>query len=227
MLYVEAGTFTVGKVSAASSAPFSEPSHPVTLTTPYCIDRTEVTTSEYARCTAAGCKVGEVDGAATGDCLRAATHPRYPRNCVNWFEAKAFCEWRGGRLPTEAEWEHAARGPGTPEYPWGDEPIEPRNLAMDHVVRIPDPVGSFPRGRTPTGLEDMVGNVEEWTLDWSSPYGPEHLVDPRGPESGTGRIVRGGAFDGLPEYLTATARGGLAPEMRLNYVGFRCVAAAH
>jgi formylglycine-generating enzyme required for sulfatase activity len=226
MLYVEAGTFTVGTTSQASFAPGGRPSHRVTLTSAYCIDRTEVTTSDYASCTAAACNVATVDGAAEGDCVRAATHPRHPRNCVSWFEANAFCEWRGARLPTEAEWEHAARGVQESDYPWGQDWIEVRNLAMDQTIRIPEPVGSFPAGRTPTGLEDMVGNVAEWMLDWYSDYGPEHLVDPQGPASGTAtsRVVRGGGFDGLPEYLTATARMGRTPDRRRNYVGFRCVA---
>jgi formylglycine-generating enzyme required for sulfatase activity len=226
MLYVDAGTFTVGTTPEGASSPGSKPSHLVTLTSAYCIDRTEVTTSDYASCTAAACNVATVDGAAEGDCVRAATHPRHPRNCVSWFEANAFCEWRGARLPTEAEWEHAARGVQESDYPWGQDWIEVRNLAMDQTIRIPEPVGSFPAGRTPTGLEDMVGNVAEWMLDWYSDYGPEHLVDPQGPASGTAtsRVVRGGGFDGLPEYLTATARMGRTPDRRRNYVGFRCVA---
>ncbi|MBC7173057.1 MAG: formylglycine-generating enzyme family protein, partial [Polyangiaceae bacterium] len=108
MVYVPGGTFMMGATPEKIVLPHEGPAHRVTLS-PYCIDRTEVTAAAYSRCDAPGC---EAPRAEVGPyCAKVAHHPQHPRNCISWRQANAYCEWRDARLPTEAQWEFAARGP--------------------------------------------------------------------------------------------------------------------
>jgi formylglycine-generating enzyme required for sulfatase activity len=151
-------------------------------------------------------------------------HPNRPVVNVSWYEAMAYCAWKGVRLPTEAEWERAARGTPGRKYPWGDEqPDAGRANYEAGKVGHATPVGLYPRGATPEGIEDLAGNVDEWVADWYEKYAESPGRNPGGPEGGEVRVVRGGSWYFYPSYLRAAIRLRNAPFGRLNYIGFRCV----
>ncbi len=234
--------------------------HPVTVSA-FCIDATEVTVRAYEACVAEGrCErtpddveyAGMADGAK--ELYRPFCNARkpdrldHPINCVDWDMASKYCAWKGGRLPTEAEWEFAARGAEQRDYPWGTQPPDATRLnaagrefaawaeknaqkpgqihdADDTFVGTA-PVGSFPAGATPSGVHDLAGNVFEWTADWFGPYGAEAAKDPKGPASGDQRAVRGGAFNAKePTWVRAAYRWGNVPRTYNHGIGFRCVSA--
>jgi serine/threonine-protein kinase len=134
-------------------------------------------------------------------------YPNRPVVNVSWYEAAAYCAWAGVRLPTDEEWERAARGAEGREYPWGNEEPDPNRANYDEgKVGAPTPVGLYPKGATPEGIMDMAGNVWEWTADW---YDED-------------RSVRGGSWFDLSRGLRAARVRG-RPVVRCDYVGFRCV----
>jgi formylglycine-generating enzyme len=209
--------------------------HPVTLST-FDMDRTEVTVADYGRCVSAGaCAPAELGADAR------FTRPELPITHVRFSDAVDYCAWTGGRLPTEAEWEYAARGAADREFPWGDvynphlanhgSSADDRSDATDGFPGLA-PVGSFPDGATPLGLLDMAGNVAEWVADLleidkvGEPvgYSDDAVTDPAPRTSGGGpHIVRGGSFLDAATWLRATARAyDLLP--RPPSVGFRCAA---
>jgi formylglycine-generating enzyme required for sulfatase activity len=145
-------------------------------------------------------------------------HPNRPVVGVSWFEAVAYCAWAGGRLPTEAEWERAARGPAGSRYPWGDKPpLDPTRANYESNIVDPTPVGLYPKGNTSEGLCDMLGNVWEWCQDWSGDY-------QRGapPEEGEEKIVRGGSWNYIPQSVRVSYRIVYVPVLRADGIGFRC-----
>ena len=192
---------------------------------------TEVTAAQYAACVADGiCAM-----ALTGDVCNSGDplYADHPINCVTWDQAVAFCQWAGGRLPSEAEWEFAARGGGRDiDYPWGDEAPECHRAAMndglDCFTGRTWAVCSKEAGKTYQGLCDMAGNVWEWVQDW---YHPDYEDDYFGPPTdgsaweippGTSRVRRGGSFVGGEFYLRCTRRGSDAPNYSGYNLGFRC-----
>jgi formylglycine-generating enzyme required for sulfatase activity len=167
------------------------------------IGRYPVTVEEYRRF------VEEGEGTRPREWEEQLLHPNRPVVRVTWYQAAAWCAWAGGRLPTEAEWERAARGSGGRRYPWGNEPPDPSRVNYHETkVRAPTPVGLFPRGATPEGIQDLAGNVDEWVADW---YG-----------TGTTRSVRGGSWVTESRYLRASDRRWFVPEVRGSNIGFRC-----
>jgi formylglycine-generating enzyme required for sulfatase activity len=205
--------------------------HEVTLND-FEVDRTEVTVQRYGRCVAAGACAPPAfpSGDARYD------RPELPVTHVRWEDAVAYCTFIGGRLPTEAEWEHAARGRAGHTFPWGD--LYNAHLA-NHGAWADDPtdgrdgfvglapVGSFPDGATATGLLDMAGNAAEWVFDFYDRddegygYGRGAVVNPKGPPYGPfGHVIRGGSFRDAAHWLRTAARRAFPYSSR--EIGFRC-----
>ena len=153
-------------------------------------------------------------------------HDDQPAVFVTWDEAKMYCQWAGGRLPTEAEREKAARGTDGRKYPWGDEEPDPRRAVFrrNWGSVATDPVGSHPSGFSPYGLADMGGNVWEFVADWYDPqyYTVSPARDPRGPRDGRARVTRGGSWDSRPTVLATSVRGFAYRGYREGDFGFRC-----
>jgi formylglycine-generating enzyme required for sulfatase activity len=237
LVFVPAGQFTMGSdPSETDSDPTETPLRTISLSA-FWIDQTEVTNGMYAVCV--------LEGECTAPYLGISlTRPDYYTNLafaehpvvnVTWIQAAEYCAWAGRRLPTEAEWEKAARGPDGRTYPWGEtspacdllmfgDPGPGRQTCGEDTA----PVGSFPDGASPYGALDMAGNVWEWTADWYAPDAYTFLpdLDPSGPESGTGRVLRGGAFNDGPGSIRAANRHQTAPENPSYFVGFRCAISA-
>lgn len=192
------------------------------------IDRTEVAVAAYQRCVDAGaCATPGHAGARAWN-----SRPDLPVTLVSWYDADGYCRWVGGRLPTEAEWERAARGLNGRVFPWGDL-YNPKICNHGRFAPVPlddrdgfaelAPIASFPQGRTPEGIDDLAGNVEEWVSDWYAPAYPEaDLVDPTGPGTGDRKVVRGGSFQAGRAWLRSAARGKDLPSARRAWRGFRC-----
>jgi formylglycine-generating enzyme required for sulfatase activity/serine/threonine protein kinase len=242
-----------------------KPPHKVKLAA-YCLDELEVTVARYKACS------------DRGGCLRAGREndwenitplqheiydplcnivdpvgrAQHPINCVSWEQAKRYCEAEDARLPTEAEWEFAARGSDGRIYPWGDgkpsaellnacgkecvawmkknpDPDQPiaSMFQEDDGFANTAPVGSFPKGKSSWGIHDIAGNVWEWVADWYAAYDPASAntttTDPKGPSNGAERVIRGGAWNGAqPSWVRPAWRFHAAATNRTHGTGFRC-----
>ena len=263
MVLVSAGEFLMGSASSDSQASDNEwPQHRVTLKA-FHIDKYEVTNGQYndflkrVRNDGHGsCDPGEPSGkdhtpSTTSWNDAEWNAARQPVVSVDWYDAAAFCAWAGKRLPTEAEWERAARGTDGRIYPWGSDlpgAFLQGNFADERARRIypgwtwtisgyddgfaaTAPVGAFSRGASPYGAEDMAGNVWEWVRDW---YDENYYrndpprENPEGPSSGQRRVLRGGSWSSAARELRTAYRFGMIPTQRnsesyrtFNY-GFRC-----
>lgn len=221
MRLVLASEFTMGN---ENGSPDERPTHKVYLGT-YYIDKYEVTNAAYKRCVDIGkCDPPKQVNSYTRDSYYGNSQfDNYPVIYVDWSMAKNYCEWRGTSLPTEAQWEKAARGIDGRTYPWGED-INCDKLNYDGCNGDTTIVGGYLDGVSPYGLYDMAGNVWEWMEDWySEPYylnSPSE--DPLGPESGQSRVLRGGAWGSGENLMRASLRGSYAPDSPNVDIGFRC-----
>jgi len=188
----------------------------------YLIDQYEVTNTKYKRF------VEAMKRRSPSDWENGAYPPgqeSYPVVSINWYEAQDFCRWAGKRLPTEAEWEKAARGTDGRIWPWGNEFSAQKANTGPAGIGGPRPVGSFPGDRSPSGVYDLAGNVMEWTESWYLPYAGSTY---KGQEFGERfKVVRGdswgeGGHYYLPHFSRAAFRLNAPPEERYDYIGFRC-----
>jgi sulfatase modifying factor 1 len=188
-----------------------QPIHEVCFEESFWIDVYEVTNGQF--------------GPAALDCNNLSSGDNQPRICVSWDEAEAYCEARGARLPTEAEWEYAARGPDGLIYPWGNAFVADNVVYSGNPGRQAAEVGSRPGGVSWVGAYDLSGNVWEWVADWYDPgyYARSPVLNPQGPESGSDRVVRGGSWELSDSVLLRGAvRLSVDPVLTPGIVGFRC-----
>ena len=266
MILVQGGSFFQGTQSEKPVLKMARPAHKTTIDN-YCLDEHEVRVIDYHRCS----DIGECERAHRSSYWpRGKTKKRtwlrqreilselcnesvpgreqHPINCVTWKQADQYCRWNGKRLPTEAEWEYAARGSDGRIYPWGDRepdetlinacgeecrrrreetglPAQGLMYEADDGYSATAPVKSFPEGRTQLGFYDMVGNVFEWTEDRYAPYSADELINPKGPKRGIQRVIRGGAFNSyLPEFTEPALRFPQEETAHPHAIGFRCAA---
>ena len=216
------------------------PIHTITLDG-YWIYQMEVTNAMYQACVAdQACPRPQWNYSQTRDTYYGDhAFDDYPVIYVSWVDAQSYCTWAGGRLPSEAEWEKAARGNQDERlFPWGDTPAnsEQANFCDTNCSEYyaennkndgyadTSPVGTYPAGASPYGLLDMAGNVWEWTYDWfATPYNKSITENPFGPANGTARVIRGGSFYNPSMDLRVVQRASLSPGKTLETLGFRCV----
>ncbi|WP_437324047.1 SUMF1/EgtB/PvdO family nonheme iron enzyme [Sorangium sp. So ce381] len=265
MVLVPGGKFFMG--SDEPEFKLWQPAHKVTIDT-FCIDVHEVTAGDYMACSDKGeCKrppaapdFPNTDGSPAAAHQKTLTVlaeqctfgkpelAKHPINCLPWSLASAYCQVHGKRLPTEAEWEYAARGSDGRKFPWGDKPgdqtfmnacgtectawekahgLKPseRMYEADDGFSGTAPVGSFPNGRTKFGADDVVGNVWEWTADWFETYKDEEQVNPKGAPAGDRKAIRGGAYNGgFALWLNPAFRYHQLATASAPGIGFRCAA---
>jgi formylglycine-generating enzyme required for sulfatase activity len=207
MISLPAGQFEMG-----GSQPGESPAHLVSLSA-FEIDRDEVNQAAY-----------QAFAETTRGPQPPPEHPEHPAALVSWTEAAAYCQWQGKRLPTEAEWEYAARGPQGRTYPWGETPPTAALARFGGQHRGPVDGASLAAGATPEGVRHLAGNVAEWVQDWWDPayYASSPAADPQGPAEGDYRVVRGGSWSSPADELRASARSYSNPDKGTGYIGFRC-----
>ncbi|HUH97100.1 MAG TPA: formylglycine-generating enzyme family protein [Anaerolineales bacterium] len=217
LVYIPAGEFIMGLGSGDA------PTKTVTLD-PYWIQQTEVTNQMYAQCLAGGNCSAPVQEVGTPP-LNSSQYGNYPVVGVTWNAANTYCQWIGGQLPSEAEWEKAARGQDGNKYPWGNggPSCSLANYATceGHTTSVNDQAD----GKSPYGLLDMAGNVFEWVNDYYDPnyYASAPSSDPTGPATGTQRVSRGSSFETDAAQLFSAIRRPAAPDYHSRDLGFRCV----
>lgn len=223
MVLIPEGAFWMGAERGIGLEDES-PRHEVWLDA-YYIDAYEVTTERYANFLA----VTRRTPPWLWNSVDLELHADRPVIGVTWNDADAFCRWAGKRLPTEAEWEKAARGTDERRYPWGNE--TPTSSLANFAIgarfsydQALMPVGHYKGAESPFGVYDMAGNVWEWVLDWYdiSYYARSPAINPQGAETGELKVLRGGAWSDLPNYLLSYARFQLPPDTRNSFTGFRC-----
>jgi len=241
---IPAGEFLMGAQKDHPDQPNFDPAayddespvHRVSLDA-FRIGRYPVTVGEYLRFTEAGGYQDETLWSEGGfgrwpapeGWEEQADYRNRPVTGLSWFEAAAYAAWMNCRLPTEAEWERAARGPDGHRYPWGDvEPDSSRMNYADSGIGHPTPVGVYPRGATVEQIQDMAGNVWEWCGDWWRDNYAHNAADsnPKGPSSGSARVLRGGSWVSFAGNCRSTYRFSFVPDVRNDYIGFRLVSSS-
>jgi formylglycine-generating enzyme required for sulfatase activity len=263
---IQAGTFLMGSDSSHPALDMARPAHTVSVDS-FCMGTHEVTVLEYADCSHQGaCEAAHSTGKAEPDTSNDAKaspadaldaeqcnpgkpgREHHPVNCVSHRQAASYCAFRGARLPTEAEWEFAARGPANRLFPWGDAPLtaERANACGKECQRWhlsvglenklqglmydqddghanSAPVGSFPTGSTREGVMDLIGNVFEWTAGGLYTYDRQARTNPTGPTHTDAFVIRGGNFNsGISEFADAALRFAMDAQAYSHGVGFRC-----
>ncbi len=235
MCRIPEGSFLRGSDPGVGRAD-ERPRRAITLSA-FWIDVSPVTVTQYAQCVDAGACL---EPAATEHCNFAGGREDHPVNCVSFLDAKSYCDFAEKRLPTEAEWEKAARATDARAYPWGQEQPscelavfneEGEGWATSGGCGLAStwPAGAMPEGESPYGVLDMAGNVLEWVSDYYDPLYYERAPsrDPQGPASGRERALRGGSWRTSDKGgLRAAHRYSFDPDGRVNYVGFRCAQSA-
>jgi formylglycine-generating enzyme required for sulfatase activity len=221
MVCVPGDSFEMGSTEGESD---EQPVHTVTLDS-FWIDKTEATNAQYARCVTDGiCSHPLKSRSNTRDSYFGDSQfDDYPVIYVSWYDADTYCQWAGGRLSTEAEWEYAARGPDGNVYSWGND--SPNDTLLNYNVNVGDTtqVGSYPGGASWVGAVDMAGNVWEWAADWHGEYPSEAQTNPKGPKNRDYKVLRGGSWSASEEIVRAATRSYYLRELRDDDVGFRCV----
>ncbi len=227
MVYVPSGYSMMGaELGELMAAPDTKPYHLVYLD-PFYIDIHEVTNADYAVCVAAGaCRAPESPDSKTRTGYYGnSVFAKFPVLNVTWQDAADYCAFVEKRLPTEAEWERAARGISDGRrYPWGNSSPKMTNMNISNVPGDTEMVNIYIGGLSPYGAADMMGNVSEWVADWYSPlwYEQKEQDNPQGPASGTKKVIRGSSFETSGSELHIAARSAMDPESFSNLVGFRC-----
>lgn len=235
-VHVPAGEFIMGAAeSDAQATPDEKPQHKVTLDA-FLISKYETTNAQYhAFVMASGHRFPEnccdpKYNLWKGNVMIAGVE-ELPAINVSWDDAVAFCKWSGGRLPTEAEWEKAARGTDGRLYPWGNEPPSGNraNYSFDPVSMWDGPASlarkdQYEFGKSPYGAFEMSGNVWEWAQDWyeADYYKNSPSSNPKGPDKGEARIIRGASWRNTADMLRSSNRNKHAPTERRVYIGIRC-----
>ncbi|MDO8546397.1 MAG: SUMF1/EgtB/PvdO family nonheme iron enzyme [Nitrospirales bacterium] len=222
MIEIPEGPFKMG----GNDGDYDEaPEHQTYLST-YYIDKYEVTQAEYERFVKMT-KRGKPFVPVFDDDQSKILKPEYAAMGMSWFDAEAYCQWAGKRLPTEAEWEKVAKGERNRKYPWG-EAMGPKYANLDGEedgYKYLAPPGKFEAGRSYYGLYDMAGNVAEWVADnYDDKYYAKAIYrDPKGPEEGQNKVIRGGSWRESPNGARVTKRFQAKPWRTDATIGFRCV----
>ena len=221
MVSIPAGEFTMGSQDGDAD---EQPAHKVFLDA-FSIDVYEVTVGQYAEFL----RSGEARAPLDWNTMNQSANQKRPVANVDWPDAAAYCKWAGKRLPTEAEWEKAARGTDGRIYPWGNDPPTPLHANYgkmgSHDYGTLAPVGTTEDGKSPYGIYDMAGNVWEWVSDWydNNYYKNSPSQNPTGPSMGGFKVIRGGSWTSSPRNLRSADRYWDPPTFRsLYFPGFRC-----
>ncbi len=227
MVLVPAGAFWMG-LAEGEGLDDEQPRHRVYLDV-YHIDQFEITTERYAKFLA----FTGWQKPLNWTMVTLPEHATRPVIGVGWADADAYCRINGRRLPTEAEWEKAARGTTERRFPWGEKKPAASLALFGQMAKFSydllKPVGSFPGGESPYGAFDLAGNVAEWVEDWydGEYYRNSPEKNPPGPRTGQYKMVRGGSWSDMPVYLMAAGRTSkLPPDTRNAFIGFRCAQSA-
>jgi len=220
MVYVPEGSFEMGSITG------DEDEKPVRLIylDAYWIDKYEVTNAQYAQCVSEGActRPGSTSSYTRENYFGNASYTDYPVVHITWYQAQNYCQWTGGNLPTEAQWEKAARGTDKREYPWGNEVPDYDRANYDLSIGDTTSVGSYSSGASPYGAMDLAGNVGEWVQDGFAPYSLEKVYNPIGTFNTPYRAIRGGNYFDLPSDIRSAYRFYGEPNLSGYDIGFRC-----
>ena len=218
MVLIPEGPFVMGGDSEVN--PQEKPAHTVYLLS-YYISRYPVTNEEYREFVQA---TGHKPPAHWLNGTYPLEMTQHPVVNVSWHDAAAYAEWAGKRLPTEAEWEKAARGTDERRYPWGNRFVDGERCNSGNPEGSTTPVDMYPEGRSVYGVWDMAGNAGEWVEDWYAPdyYGRSPEIDPHGPSEGKQKVYRGGGYHSNRADVQTQTRHCAVPHIYQQYIGFRC-----